>query len=152
MIDGNRQPHPYSAGFRGVESLEDVREMCRIDARPGIAHGHKNPLLVLLRADQQLSWPLNRSHCFDRIQHQVQDDLLQWNTIPLNGKRPFRKMGIYRAAILGDFASRPSNHLIDGLIEIKTILCGGFFSMWSRIRSMIAPLDRHRRRYSRGLL
>ena len=79
--------------------------------------------LGLLRADRQLSWPLlNRSHCFDRIQNQVQDDLLQLNTIPLNRKRPLRKMGIHRHSILGDFASRQYNHFIDRLIEIKTIL------------------------------
>ena len=29
--------------------------------------------------------PLNRAHCFNRIQDQVQDDLLQLNAIPENG-------------------------------------------------------------------
>ena len=92
----NRQPHPYSAGFRGVESLENALEMFRINARPRIAHCHEDAIcLALLRADRQLSWPLlNRPHCFDRIQNQVQDDLLQLNTIPLNRKRPLRKVGI----------------------------------------------------------
>ena len=65
---------------------------------------------------------LNRPHCFERIQNQVQDDLLQLNTIPLNGKRHLRKVGIYRDSILGNFALRQYNHLIDRLIEIKTIL------------------------------
>jgi hypothetical protein len=62
------------------------------------------------------------SHCFDRIHNQVQHDLLQLNTIPLNGKRPLRKAGIHRDSILGDFTSRQYNHFIDRLIEIKTIL------------------------------
>ena len=39
----DRQPHPYSAGFRGVESLEDALEMARINTRPSIAHGHGTP-------------------------------------------------------------------------------------------------------------
>ena len=30
----DRQPHPYSAGLGGVESLENALEMFRIDARP----------------------------------------------------------------------------------------------------------------------
>ena len=47
---------------------------------------------------------------------------MQLNTIPLNGKQPLRKVGLYRDAILGDCASRQYNHLIDRLIEIKTIL------------------------------
>ena len=77
----------------------------------------------LLGADRQFSWPLlNRSHCFDRIHNQVEDDLLQLNTIPLNGKRPLREVGLDRDSILGDCASRQYNHFIDRLIEIKTIL------------------------------
>jgi hypothetical protein len=58
----------------------------RSNTRPRIAHCHEDAIcLALLRADRQFSWPLlNRAHCFDRIQDQVQDDLLQLNTIPLN--------------------------------------------------------------------
>ena len=54
----DRQPHPHSAGFRGVESLENALDMFRINARPRIAHRHKDAIcLVLLGADQQLSCP-----------------------------------------------------------------------------------------------
>src|SRR5712691_6848113 len=54
----DRQPHPNSAGLRGVESLENALEMFRTNARPGIAHCHENATgLGLLGADQQLSWP-----------------------------------------------------------------------------------------------
>src|SRR6516165_8311792 len=44
MDDGaaNRQPHACSTRLRGVESVEDPIEMRRIDARPRIAHGHKD--------------------------------------------------------------------------------------------------------------
>jgi hypothetical protein len=38
----NRQPHSYSAGFRGVESLENAFDMLRIDARPRVAHCYKD--------------------------------------------------------------------------------------------------------------
>jgi len=120
----NRKPHPYSAGLRGVESLENAIEMVRINARPGIAHGHENATgLGLLGTDQQLPWPrLDRAHGFDRVQDQVQHDLLQLNTIPLDGSQPLRKAGLDRDSILGDFASRQYNHLVDRLIEIKTPL------------------------------
>ena len=40
----DRQPHPHSAGLRGVESLENALEMFRINARPGIAHCHENAI------------------------------------------------------------------------------------------------------------
>ena len=119
----NRQPHSYSAGFRGVEGLENAFDMLRIDARPRVAHCYKDSnCLGFPRADQQLSCPrLNRAHCIDRVHYQVQDDLLQLNAIPLDGKRPLRKLGINRDSILCDFGSRQYNYFIDRLIEIKTI-------------------------------
>src|SRR5712691_1919100 len=134
----DRQPHPNSAGLRGVESLENALEMFRTNARPGIAHCHENATgLGLLGADQQLSGPrLNRAHGFDRVQDQVQDDLLQLNTIPLNGKQPIGKAGLDRNSILGDCASRQYNYLVDRLIEIKTILS------WRRFLDVITnPVD-----------
>ena len=83
----NRQPHPRAAGLRGVKCIEHALEMRRIEARPGIAHRHNDTCVVLLGADQQLSWLcLNRAHCFDRVQDQVQDYLLQLNAIAVNGK------------------------------------------------------------------
>src|SRR6201991_2288729 len=48
----NRQPHPCSAGLCGVEGIENAIELFRIDARPGIMHCHKDPGVVLSRADQ----------------------------------------------------------------------------------------------------
>src|SRR5262245_58929833 len=70
MDDGaaDRQPHARSTGLGGVEGFEDAIEMLRINARPGIAHRHDDPCLILLCADQQLPCPLlNRAHCFSRI-------------------------------------------------------------------------------------
>jgi hypothetical protein len=65
----DRQSHPYSARLRGVESLENAIDMVRLNARPGIAHGHENATgLGLLGADRQLSWPgLDRAHGFDGV-------------------------------------------------------------------------------------
>ena len=120
----NRQSHPHSARFRGVESVENAVEMFRIDARPGIAHCHENAFCPALPgADQQLSRPLiNRAHCFDRVQDQVQDDLLQLNTIALNGRQRFIEADLDRDSILGKCAARQFNDLVHRLIEIKTAL------------------------------
>jgi hypothetical protein len=78
--------------------------------------------LPLLGADQQLSWAIDRAHCFDRIQNQVQDDLLQLNTIPLNGKRLLRRPHLNQHPMPADCAPRQFNYLGDRLIEIKAIL------------------------------
>src|SRR6202140_4324580 len=122
----DRQPHPHSAGLRCVESLENALDMLRIDARPGIANRDEGAMrLRLLGADQQLSRPrLDRAHCLDCVQHQVQNDLLQLNTIPLYGKQPLRKAGLDQDLILGDCAPSQYDHLTNRLIEIKTMLSG----------------------------
>src|ERR1700751_4523912 len=48
----NRQPHSHAAGLRGVKCIEHALEMRPIEARPGIAHCHKDTCVVLLGADQ----------------------------------------------------------------------------------------------------
>ena len=36
---------------------------------------------------------LDRAHCFDRVQDQIEDDLLQLNTIAANGSHARRETG-----------------------------------------------------------
>src|SRR6516165_10539358 len=57
MDDGaaNRQPHACSTGLRGVEGVEDLIEMRRINTWPEITYGHENGCLALLGADNQVS-------------------------------------------------------------------------------------------------
>jgi hypothetical protein len=137
----NRQPHSYSAGFRGVESLENALERFRIDTRPGIAHCHEDAIcLALFGANRQRAWPLlGGAHCFDRIQNQVQDDLLQLNTVPptesapsvrwVSTETPFFAISVRANTITSLIAS----------LRSKRRFCGGAFLIWSRIRSMMSP-------------
>src|SRR6516162_5778588 len=132
----DRQPHSRSAGFGTIECLENALAMARIKARPGIAHCHEDARVVLLGADQQLSWlRLNRAHCLNRVQSQVQDDLLQLNAVAMNGKQSVSKPGLDRYTVSGDCVSRQHDHLIDSRIEIKTLLSRRRFFMCSRMRS-----------------
>src|SRR5262249_58180153 len=104
----DRQPHPGSARLRGVESLENAFEAVPTDARAGVAHDHENAVSsALLGADRQLAWPgLDRTHCLDRIQDQVQPDLLQLNTIALNGRQRLLEAGLGRDSISPKFTPR----------------------------------------------
>jgi hypothetical protein len=123
----DRQPHAQSAGLCGVESLENALDMFRIDARSGIANRDEDAIsLSPFGADQQLPRPcLDRAHCFDGVQYQVQDDLLQLNTIPLYGEQPLSKARMNQDPVLGDRASPQYDHLIDRVIETKAGLSRG---------------------------
>ena len=82
----DRQAHPYPAGFRRVESVENALEILRINARAGIAHSDENRIgLRLFGADRQVSCArFDRTHRLGGVEDQVQRDLLQLNTIPFN--------------------------------------------------------------------
>ena len=92
MIAQRRDIRVAAQGHVGGMALD----VLRINARPGIAHRDADAICpALLGADRQLSCPcLDRAHCLDRIQDQVQDDLLQLNTIALNGRQRFIKAGL----------------------------------------------------------
>ena len=73
----------------------------------------------------------NRAHCVDRIQDQVQDDLLQLNTIALNRKPIAPRGGFWTGTpFLVMCALRQYDHLFDRLIKFKTVLS------WSALSCM----------------
>src|SRR6516162_5646776 len=118
----NGQSHTRSAGLRGVEGLENAFAIVRINARTGVAHRDEDPCLVLFSPDRQLSCPrLDRAHCFNRVQDQVQDHLLKLNAIPQNRKQSLRKPSLDRNAIPECHALRQYNHFVDCRVEIKTL-------------------------------
>ena len=81
----DRQAHPEAALLRRVEGFKNPLEMFRIDAGSRIVNCDEDVCGPLLGDDRQHSLPLfDRPHCFDRVQDQVQDDLLQLNTVRLN--------------------------------------------------------------------
>ena len=119
----DRQSHARSAGLGGVERLEDALEMRGIDAWPGISHGHERTCPVLLGADQQLSCPrLDGPHCFDRVQDQVQQYLLQLNAIPRNERQSVSKPHLNQDAVPVGGASHQYDHLFDCRIKVETLL------------------------------
>src|SRR5712671_1190588 len=93
--------------------------------------------LALFGADQQLSCgALNRTHCFDRVEDQVHDDLLQLNAIPLYETFSVGKAGLDRDSIDRNFALEQGNHFGDCTVEIEAI------PPWWRFLDLVAdPVD-----------
>jgi len=123
----DREPHPRSIGLSGVECLEDVLDMRGIDTGPQISHCHEDTCRVPLSRDRQLSRPRpDAAHRFNRVENQVEHDLLQLNAIAMNRERPFREPSLDRDPIVGDCAPRQSNHLVDSLIQIEASFAAAF--------------------------
>ncbi len=95
-----------------------------INPRAGIAHCNEDATsLLLLGNDRQLSHAvLNQAHCFDSVQDQVQNDLLDLDAIRLDMRQSLRKAGLDRDSIFDDCALRQRNHISDRMIKINTLL------------------------------
>src|SRR5690348_10805124 len=80
--DGEADTH--AVAFRRVEGVEQFGHVLRVDADAGIAHAHAHTIAVLvLGSDQQLPRPIvDGGHRIRGVADQVQDDLLELNTIP----------------------------------------------------------------------
>src|SRR5215813_4504525 len=102
----DRQSHPRSAGLCGIERLENALNVRRINAWPGITYCEAHACTVLRGANRQISLPVNRSHCFDRIEDQVQNDLLKLNAIAMSGRQTIRQWSLNRDAIFDNRALR----------------------------------------------
>lgn len=103
----NRQAHPQAAGLGRVEGLEGEFGRRRWQTRTRILHqDERSTGFGLAGGDQQLSRPLRHpAHCFDGIDYQVQDDLLQLDPICSNERQAIRKSRLHRNAVLDDFAT-----------------------------------------------
>src|SRR5262249_6559809 len=75
----DRQAHPQTARFRGVESLEHALKSRRREAWTRISHSYEHVARVNLpAADEQLSRPVaGAAHSLHCIHDQIEDHLLQ---------------------------------------------------------------------------
>ena len=84
----DRQPDTHAAGLRRVEGIKELVHALMINAHARIPHGQAYTIAVLsLGSDQQL--PRAIVHADHRVQgvvKQVQDDLLELDTIAGDGR------------------------------------------------------------------
>src|SRR5262245_34663695 len=80
--DGEANTH--AVALRRVEGVEQLGHVPRVDADADIAHAHAHTIAVLVfGSDQQLPRPIvHGGHRIRGVADQIQDDLLELNTIP----------------------------------------------------------------------
>ena len=79
----NGQPHSYSLRSSCEKRFKEAGHVLRLHSNPTVFDGNTNLVGILhLGPDQQSPTPVaNPSHGFDSIQHQIQNYLLQLNSI-----------------------------------------------------------------------
>src|SRR4051794_16810087 len=120
----DRQPHPQTGRLRGVEGRENVLGALRRKTGPRIAHCHEHAVRVgFARADEQLSRAIaDAAHRLERVDDQVQEYLLQFDTVSFDEWQAVRELCPYRGAALRGFATRELDHLVDRLVDVHRLL------------------------------
>ena len=87
--------------LRRVEGVEELVHAQRVDAQPGVPHGHTHTVVVLsLGPDRQLPRAIGHlAHRFDRVEQQVQDDLLELDTIASDERKVVGKLCLENDAV-----------------------------------------------------
>jgi len=82
----DRQTHPHAFGLGGIKRVEYVSEIVRAKPLAGIADHDEHAIRAVVgRCDQQLALAVGRlSHGLICVEHQIEKNLLQLNSISWN--------------------------------------------------------------------
>src|SRR5882672_12119974 len=99
----DREPHAHAAGFGGEEGVEQPVRIRGGYPDAAIRHTYERSVcLVLTRSDHQFARPIrDRLHCFNAIHHQVNDHLLQLDTIGQDYGQGRRQLHSQRHPVAG---------------------------------------------------
>ena len=121
----NRKASPHSGGLRGHEGLENPLAILLNDA----AYRDEQALRrAQFRADHQFaSVVIGAGHGLYRVHDQIQQDLLQSNSISPNQWQPLRQPRPHLYELLKQHRSYKLNRFFDGLAQIEGLLAGWHF-------------------------
>src|SRR6516225_243954 len=116
----DRQAHPQAARLCREERVKDALETRWSQSWTRIPYRDKHPIrLSLSSADDQFPRPLaDRAQCFDSVDDQVEDHLLQLDPISANKWQALRALRLHRDAVLRDFATGQADDLEDRFVDV----------------------------------
>ncbi len=88
-LAADRQSDTHTVALGRVKGIEQPLKVLRIDAGPGILHAQTHAIVCFpARSDQQAPRAVvNTSHGVGSIAEQIQDDLLELDTISGDGRK-----------------------------------------------------------------
>jgi len=120
----DRQPHAQTVGLRRVEGGEELLEINRGQAWSRILHRDQHFIRFdVSSGDEQLSRPFrDRAHCLDRVDNEIEDDLLQLYAISFDERQTLPEGRLHRRAVLYRFATGELDHFADRLVYVHPVL------------------------------
>src|SRR5690349_4015174 len=117
----NRQPDSHSILFRCIESFKEFVRGFRSEADSDIFDGNAHPIpLIPFGSDEQISRAIfDGGHRVRSISYQVEDDLLELNTIARDWREIVRQLRPQNHLTPLEIAQRQGNHLSRGLVQIE---------------------------------
>ena len=119
----DREPHTHALGLGGVERVEQTFKTLRVQSRARILHGDEHGARGLLSsADQQLPRPLgDTAHRLDGVEDQIENYLLQLDSISLNERQALRELRLHRDIVFHHFATGQGNDFEDDFVDLDVI-------------------------------
>src|SRR5215475_11727953 len=119
----DRQSHPHACRLSRVEWVKKTSNIFRAYAWSRVSHGDGDVgRPVHQSADRHFAWTLSTlRQCLNGVHNQIQNHLLQLNSISFDERQSLCKLRMYRDAVLHRLAARKLNHFVDRAIELRTL-------------------------------
>src|SRR4030095_5581409 len=119
-----RQSHAHTVWFGRKESIKDTLEILGIEPLAGIAHRDNQIVrLILAAANGQFPFPfLAVRDCFRALDDQIQNHLLQLNSISAHERQTTGELAFQKNVALACFALGYCNNLDNNFVEINQII------------------------------
>jgi transposase-like protein len=117
-----RQPHTKTGLFGRVEGIEDALEHRRSQARTGITYCDVHAFrFIVFGAYPQFTRPVSDfGHCLDCVDHQVENHLLQLDTVSPDCRQDVCEFGFDRHSVLQSLSASQHDDLTNQVVYVQT--------------------------------
>jgi hypothetical protein len=119
----DRQPEPHSLLLRAEKRLEDLRQVLRVDARAAVVHADDDRMRIGLQRERDGATVVRqRAHRVHRVEHQVDQHLLQLHRIAEHHGRSVRRTPLQHDAAPARLRLEQQDDLVDHRTEVDGLV------------------------------
>ena len=116
----DRQPHSNTLRLGGEEWFKDTVCLFRIESSSRILNLDQHGISVPRRFYEKLPWPVSEgTHCFDAVDDQVDQDLLQLYSVAEYARQISGKVELYRDMASGRLMTHKNGDFVNHIIDVQ---------------------------------